>query len=364
MLDQKAAEVGGVMPVGTGQQGPQPGHEPRRRAHRRLRREGVQAGQVPADRDFPAQGRPAVDPPRPHRGRHGIGHAASRSASCAATSPCRSARPSASSAPRPSRRPCPVAIARGDIQADSDRNGIVTRQDLFNSAYGWSAGNAAGDVDSNGRVDVSDLQTVSRGEAGAQGAAAPRRRSPLTFIVNTTDDARRRDAGRPDLRHRRRPLHAARRASTRPTATAGPTPSTSPSRAAPPGDPALRSASSSSTSRAPRSTATRSPARTPNTDPINDNALPGIEIRGNGDAAKEAIFITNTDTTIRGLALNRMWKTIWMSTGSAQHDHRRQLHRHDAHGREHRLQRRRRRADGRRLARQPDRPADARPAAT
>jgi len=54
----------------------------------------------------------------------------------------------------------PGRIARGHIQADSDRNGIVTRQDLFNVAYGWSAGNGDGDVDHNGRVDVADLQTV------------------------------------------------------------------------------------------------------------------------------------------------------------------------------------------------------------
>ena len=80
----------------------------------------------------------------------------------------------------------PGRIARGPIQADSDRNGIVTRQDLFNTSYGWSAGTSAGDVDGNGRVDVSDMQTVL-----ARVRPEPKqlvKAAPMVFTVDTTTD--------------------------------------------------------------------------------------------------------------------------------------------------------------------------------
>lgn len=210
----------------------------------------------------------------------------------------------------------PGRIARGVIRADSDHNGIVTRQDLFNTQYGWSAGNTAGDVDDNGRVDVSDLQTVL---ARAKPEPKPLRTAaatvPLTFIVNTNLDAvdatpgDRICATAAGLCSLRAALDECNR-HTGPDNVNFAIPGVAPQ--------VIQLTLGKLTINQPGTTVDgyTQPGARVNTDPVVSNALPGIELRGNGDAAKESIFITTSATTIRGIAITKMWKTIWMSTGS------------------------------------------------
>jgi hypothetical protein len=58
------------------------------------------------------------------------------------------------------------------------------------------------------------------------------------------------------------------------------------------------------------------PGARPNTDPIVSNALPGIEIVGSGDAAKESLALSSTGTTIMGLAFSNLYKAVWLTGGA------------------------------------------------
>ena len=160
MLDQKAAEVGGVIPVGPQEQGLNPVMN---HGGARIGAYGAKAfsdGKFLRIAIFPRKAGRLYDPPRPHRGRHGIGTPRPDPPRAAATSPCRSARPSASSAAATVTAALPGRIARGHIQADSIATASSRARISSTVTYGWSAGNGAGDVDRNGRVDVADLQTV------------------------------------------------------------------------------------------------------------------------------------------------------------------------------------------------------------
>jgi hypothetical protein len=210
----------------------------------------------------------------------------------------------------------PGRIARGIIRADSDRNGIVTRQDLFNTQYGWSAGNAAGDVDANGRVDVSDLQTVLARVKPEPRLLRTAATAPLTFVVNTGVDAVDATpgdricataAGTCSLRAALDECNRHSGPDTVNFALPGLAPQT------------IQLTLGKLTINQPGTTIDgySQPGAHANTDPVISNALPGIDLRGNGDASKESIFITSSATTIQGLALTRMWKNIWMSTGSS-----------------------------------------------
>jgi CSLREA domain-containing protein len=209
----------------------------------------------------------------------------------------------------------PGRIARGPIQADSDRNGIVTRQDLYNTTYGWNAGNGSGDIDHNGRVDVADLQTVLSLVKPEPRVIRTAATLPLTFVVNTNTDAVDATPGdkiclsAAGFCTLRAALDEANRHSGPDTVTfsiPGPAPQIIQLTL---GKLIINQAGTTIDGYT-------QPGAQVNTDPVNDNAVPGVELRGNGDAAKESIFITNAGTTIRGLAFTRMWKNIWMSTGA------------------------------------------------
>jgi CSLREA domain-containing protein len=209
----------------------------------------------------------------------------------------------------------PGPINRGVVHADSDRNGIVTRQDLFNTIYGWNAGISAGDVDGNGHVDVSDVQTVNARMKPEPKALVTAATLPLTFVVNSGADAVDATPGDKIC------LTAAgtctlRAAIDEANRHSGPD---SINFAIPGIAPQVIQLTLGKLTINQPGTAIdgyTQPGAHVNTDPILDNALPGIEIRGNGDAAKESIFITTTGTTLRGLSINRLWRSIWMSSGS------------------------------------------------
>ena len=242
----------------------------------------------------------------------------------------------------------PGRIARGHIQADSDRNGIVTRQDLFNVTYGWSAGNGDGDVDHNGRVDVSDLQTVLslvKPEPKVLRTAAT---LPLTFVVNTGTDA-------PDATPGDRICASAAGLCTLRAAIDEGNRHSGPDTVAfalpghgSPGDPALARKDRHQRHRAHHRrlhAAWRGAEHRPDQrQRASGRRDPGQRRRFQGSALHHNH--RHDDSRPRPqpdvedhLDVDRR----------LEHDHRRQLHRHERHGREHRLQRCRRRADGRRL---------------
>ena len=318
MLDQKAAEVGGVMPVARKGKALNPVMN---HGGARIGAYGAQAfdrGQVPAHRDLPAQGRPADDPPRPHRGRHGVG-------------PPRPDPPRAERVLRPDRQGqarLPGRDGHGGPPGShrSRRRSRPTRTATASSRARISSTPRTAGVPATARATSTATaastsptcrpcsRACSRSRSNSRRRRRCRCRSPSTRPPTPSTP-------RPATRSARTPraLHPARRARRgQPQRGPGHGRVQHPGRR-PADDPAHASASSSSTRPARRSTATRSRARTSNTDPVNSNALPGIEIRGNGDAAKESIFITNTGTTIRGLALNRMWKTHLDVDGVGQH---------------------------------------------
>ena len=314
MLDQKAAEVGGVIPVARKSKALSPVMN---QGGARIGAYGARAftdGKFLRIAIFPRKaGRLTSTSAASPRSRRRA--AACRSASRRARTPSRSAAPSASSRPRRSRPPSRVASLAAPIQADLDRNGIVTRQDLFNTSYGWSAGTSAGDVDGNGRVDVSDMQTVL-----ARVRPEPKqlvKAAPMVFTVDTTTDTvdatpgNKICANTAGLCTLRAALDEANR---------NPGPDTVAFNIPGPAPQVIQLSSGLGRLIVNQSGTTidgyTQPGSAVNTDPVNSNALPGIEIRGNGNAAKEAIFVTNLNTTIRGLALNRMWRHIWLTTGS------------------------------------------------
>ena len=57
-----------------------------------------------------------------------------------------------------------------------------------------------------------------------------------------------------------------------------------------------------------------------NTATVGSNAIPGVEIRGNGSNAKEVGFrVTSAGNTIRGLVIGNIWRGIFLD-GSGAHD--------------------------------------------
>lgn len=55
-----------------------------------------------------------------------------------------------------------------------------------------------------------------------------------------------------------------------------------------------------------------------NTATVGSNAIPGVEIRGNGAAAREsALFITSSRNTIRGLLIHNVWRAIVLDHADA-----------------------------------------------
>ena len=208
----------------------------------------------------------------------------------------------------------PGRIARGSVVADIDRNGIVTRQDLFQVAYGWSAADGSGDVNRDGRVDVSDLQTVlARVKPEPRFVIRPA--AALTFVVNTNADAVDATPGN-KICATAAGTCSLRAAIDEANRNGGPD---AINFAIPGGAPQVIQLTLGKLTINQAGTTIdgyTEPGAHPNTSPTLDNALPGIEIRGNGDAAKESFFVTNTGTVLRGLAINSMWRSIWMSTGS------------------------------------------------
>ena len=62
------------------------------------------------------------------------------------------------------------------------------------------------------------------------------------------------------------------------------------------------------------------PGSSPNTLQFGSNAIPGIELRGNGNAAREVgFYITSPGNTIRGFNLNNLYRPIFVD-GSNAHD--------------------------------------------
>ena len=357
MVNGRAAEIGGIAPFAKGARALDPvavkggatvGVYAIGRSH------GAEAG---VGRSLPARARARRDPHRRHRGRRRERPPAARPPE--ARPPGRAGRHGEEAVHRRSPGHRAGRRLRCD-DADVDADGRVTRQDLNEAIYGWAA------ADTLGRH---------------QPRRPRRRRRPA---------GHRGSHDRRSSRSRRRP---ARRRSPS-WSTRRPTPID-----ATPGDAICLTAGGVCTLRAAIDEANRhagpdtvafnipggapqtiqltlgklvinqagttidgftEPGAHPNTDPIVDNALPGIEIRGNGDGARKSIYITNSDTVIQGLAAGPPVEDHLDVPGREQQHHRRQLHRHRRPGPEHRLLGRRGRAHGRRRERQPDRPAHAR----
>ena len=63
------------------------------------------------------------------------------------------------------------------------------------------------------------------------------------------------------------------------------------------------------------------PGSSPNTATYGSNAVPGIELRGNGTAAREmALYITSPGNTIRGLLIGNIWRGIFIDGINAQNN--------------------------------------------
>ena len=200
------------------------------------------------------------------------------------------------------------------VAADVNHDGRVTRQDLYESLYGWKAGDASGDVNGDGRTDVADVQAVlHRMQPDIHPYAST---PPITFVVNSTTDAVDSTPGdhicasAPGVCTLRAAIDEANRHAG-PDTIAFNIPGGAPQQIhLTLGKLVINQAGTTINGYT-------EPGAQPNTDPIDDNAVPGVELIGNGDGAKESIYVTNSGTVIEGLALNRMWKTIWFSQGAS-----------------------------------------------
>lgn len=62
------------------------------------------------------------------------------------------------------------------------------------------------------------------------------------------------------------------------------------------------------------------PGSSPNTAAFGSNAVPGVEIRGNGQAAREVgLYITSPGNTVRGLVIGNVWRGMFID-GADAHD--------------------------------------------
>jgi CSLREA domain-containing protein len=205
-----------------------------------------------------------------------------------------------------------AAKSRPDIDAD----GHVTRDDLNEALYGWAAADKSGDTNHDGRVDVADLQAIAGRMTTVKHFSPQAAGPPLTFTVNSTADAN--DATPGDrvcltaggVCTLRAAIDEANRHSG-PDTIAFNIPGGAPQ--------TIQLSLGKLVLNQPGTTIDgyTEPGAHPNTDPTVSNAQPGVEIRGNGDSAKESIYITKSDTVIQGLALDRMWKTIWLDQGAS-----------------------------------------------
>ncbi len=237
------------------------------------------------------------------------------------------------------------------VKADVDGSGIVDIQDLDQTLYGWAAGNSDGDVDGNGRVDVADVQAVFS-RIAPKLIKAPAQAKPLSPLTPSETPLSPLSPMTP-LEPGTNPVAPLAGAAQVPLNLVVTT--TADAVDANPGDKICAIAGGGCSLRAAIDEANRNPGPDTitfnipggapqtiqltlgkltinqpgltingysepgahaNTDPIYDNALPGVEIVGNGDAAKESLYITTSGTVVTGLAMNRMWKTIWMSQGA------------------------------------------------
>ena len=151
--------------------------------------------------------------------------------------------------------------------------------------YGWSAGDGSGDVDHNGRVDVSDLQTVlARVKPEPED---PAHRGNAAADVRRQHDGRRRDATPGDrICATAAGICSLRAAIDEANRHAGPDTDhlQHPGRRAA-DDPAHARQAGHSTRPARTIDGYTEPGAHVEHRPDRlDNALPGIEIRGNGDA--------------------------------------------------------------------------------
>ena len=221
------------------------------------------------------------------------------------------------------------------VKANVDGIGGVTLQDLYQTMYGWAATNNDGDTDGNMHVDVADAQTVlsrispnalslagtpalsslTSSKAGLAPMSLLANPTPMNFVVTTTADAVDATPGDHVCNiagggcSLRAAIDEANRNAGNDTISFN----------IPGGAPqVIHLTLGKLTINQPGTTIDgyTEPGAHVNTDPIYDNALPGIEITGNGDGSKESLYITTSNTTVRGLAMNRMWKTIWMSQGA------------------------------------------------
>jgi CSLREA domain-containing protein len=69
------------------------------------------------------------------------------------------------------------------------------------------------------------------------------------------------------------------------------------------------------------------PGSAPNTDPVLSNARLGVVIEGPGPNAAgtgiariNGLYVTSPSNTIRGLAIHRFWRNVWMATTGAHHN--------------------------------------------
>jgi CSLREA domain-containing protein len=208
------------------------------------------------------------------------------------------------------------AAGSGKTSPDVDSDGHVTRRDLNEAIYGWKASDRSGDTNHDGRVDVADLQAIAGRMTTVKGFSPQAVTPPITFVVNSTADAVDSTPGdricvtAGGVCTLRAALDEANRHAGPDTVTfniAGGAPQTI----------QLTLGKLIINQSGTTVDGFSQPGAHPNTDPVVDNAQPGIEIRGNGDGAKESIYITNSNTVIQGIALNRVWKGFWLSQNAS-----------------------------------------------
>ena len=63
------------------------------------------------------------------------------------------------------------------------------------------------------------------------------------------------------------------------------------------------------------------PGSAVNTATVGSNAIMGVEIRGNGQAAREFLYITSANNTIRGLLFSNVWRGFFLDGAGAHDNH-------------------------------------------
>lgn len=221
-------------------------------------------------------------------------------------------------------------------------NGRIDRLDLGAERAEWYASALAGnrcgsaqpgDANGDGCVDIVDLQALATFDAGAgSGKSAGHAASPHssatydnTFVVNSTMDETSAIIGQNCIS--RPAQECTLRAAI---ADSESNPGKNLIQFALPGPPPVTIQLSSQLPQLPTISSTggtltidgySQPDSQINTGTVGSNAIPGVELRGNGASAHEwGLYITSGGNTVRGLVIDNTYGGIFMDGGSASHN--------------------------------------------